>query len=62
MRISVDGLIKEYRVHQRPAGLWAALGALLHREYKISRAVDNLSFVIEPGERVGFLSYAALTG
>ena len=55
MRISVDGLIKEYRVHQRPAGLWAALGALLHREYKISRAVDNLSFVIEPGERVGFL-------
>jgi len=55
VRIEVEGLVKEYRVHQRPAGLWAALGALVRRTYTTSRAVDGLSFAIAPGERVGFL-------
>jgi len=53
--ISVQNLVKEYRVHERQAGLRAALASVFHRKYKIARAVDGLSFSIEPGERVGFL-------
>jgi ABC-2 type transport system ATP-binding protein len=53
--IDVQQLTKEYRVHQRPAGLAAAIASLFHRRYTIARAVDDLSFSIEAGERVGFL-------
>ena len=53
--ISVERLTKDYRVHQRGAGLSAALGSLLRRRYETKRAVADLSFSIEPGERVGFL-------
>jgi ABC-2 type transport system ATP-binding protein len=53
--IQVDQLRKIYRVHQRPPGLRAALRSLLHRPTKEVRAVDGISFSIEPGERVGFL-------
>jgi ABC-2 type transport system ATP-binding protein len=55
VQIRVDGLVKEYRVHERQAGTWASLRSLFHRRYELRRAVDNLSFVVEPGERVGFL-------
>jgi ABC-2 type transport system ATP-binding protein len=53
--IEVDGLVKEYRVHKRPPGLMAAMRSLFHRRYETVRAVDQLSFKIDPGERVGFL-------
>ncbi|MBI3180666.1 MAG: ATP-binding cassette domain-containing protein [Myxococcales bacterium] len=53
--ISVRGLKKYYRVHQRPPGLKAALGALFHRPHVTVKAVDGISFDIRPGERVGFL-------
>ncbi len=53
--ISVENLVKEYRVHERQPGLRAALKSVFRRKYKIARAVDNLSFHIAPGERVGFL-------
>src|SRR6266513_2341027 len=54
-QIEVEKLIKEYRVHERAAGAWASLRSLFRRQYKASRAVDELSFSIAPGERVGFL-------
>src|SRR4051794_17578905 len=54
-RIEVDHLVKEYRVHQREAGAMAAFSSLFRRRYTTSRAVDDLSFTIEAGERVGFL-------
>jgi ABC-2 type transport system ATP-binding protein len=54
-QIEVDKLVKEYRVHERAAGAWASLRSLFHREYRVSRAVDELSFAISAGERVGFL-------
>ena len=54
-QIHVDKLVKEYRVHERKAGAWAALASVFHREYKAMRAVDELSFDIAAGERVGFL-------
>src|SRR5213082_1289733 len=54
-QIEVDKLVKEYRVHERGAGVWASLKSLVRRKYRVMRAVDELSFGIEAGERVGFL-------
>ncbi len=53
--IDVSGLCKTYRVHRRPPGLVAALRSLVHRKYEEVRALDNVSFHIAEGERVGFL-------
>lgn len=53
--IRVEHLRKHFRVHRRPPGLRAALRSVLRRSYQEVRAVDGLSFSIEPGERVGFL-------
>jgi viologen exporter family transport system ATP-binding protein len=54
-QIEVDKLVKEYRVHERGAGAWASFRSLFRRRYRIARAVDELSFAIAAGERVGFL-------
>ncbi len=53
--IEVVGLTKTYRVVQRKEGMWGALKGLYHREYREVRAVDGISFTIEPGEMVAFL-------
>jgi ABC-2 type transport system ATP-binding protein len=51
----VRALTKTYRIHERPPGLGAALRSVFRRTYKTVRAVTDLSFEVEPGERVGFL-------
>jgi ABC-2 type transport system ATP-binding protein len=48
-------LRKHFKVHRRPPGLAAALRSLFRRRYETVKAVDGVSFTIEPGERVGFL-------
>src|SRR5215470_15612026 len=53
--IEAQELTKTYRVFQKKAGLRGALGGLFRREYKEVRAVDGVSFTIEPGEMVAFL-------
>ncbi len=53
--IEAEGLTKTYRVYQKKDGLFGALRGLFHREYKDIKAVENVSFTIEPGEIVGFL-------
>jgi viologen exporter family transport system ATP-binding protein len=53
--IQTDNLVKVYRVFQKKPGLRGAIGGLFHREYKEVRAVDGVSFSIEPGEMVAFL-------
>jgi ABC-2 type transport system ATP-binding protein len=53
--IEIERLVKEYKVHRRDAGLSATLRSLVRRRYELVRAVDELSFHIAPGERVGFL-------
>lgn len=53
--IRVDDLAKTFRVHRRPPGLRAAIRSVFRRNYEIVRAVDGVTFAIEPGERVGFL-------
>jgi ABC-2 type transport system ATP-binding protein len=53
--IAVTKLEKSFRVTSRASGLGAAMRSLWKREYKTVRAVDGVTFSIEPGERVGFL-------
>ncbi len=53
--IATRDLSKYYQVPTREAGLKAALISLFHRTYKTVKAVDGISFSIEPGEVVGFL-------
>lgn len=51
----VEDLVKHFRVHQRDAGLAAGVKSFFRRRYVDVRAVDGVSFAIEPGEMVGFL-------
>ena len=53
--IHVRDLVKTFRVPVREAGLKAAVQSLVRREHREVRAVDGVSFEIEPGEVVGFL-------
>lgn len=53
--IHADQLVKVYRVFQKKPGLSGAVRGLFRREYKEVRAVDGVSFSIEPGEMVAFL-------
>ena len=54
-QITLDSLQKTYRVHEREAGAKASLQSLFRRNYKDVRAVENVSFSVQPGEVVGFL-------
>jgi ABC-2 type transport system ATP-binding protein len=53
--IEVRALTKVFQVHERAAGLRAAIASIFRRRTKDVKAVDGLSFSIAPGERVGFL-------
>src|ERR1700736_1463706 len=53
--IEANDLTKIYRVTQKKEGILGAFRALYRREYKEVRAVDGVSFSIEPGEMVAFL-------
>ncbi|MGB8644846.1 MAG: ATP-binding cassette domain-containing protein [Anaerolineae bacterium] len=53
--IEVDRLCKTYLVPEREAGLRAALVSLVRRKNREVRAVDGISFRVEPGQVVGFL-------
>jgi ABC-2 type transport system ATP-binding protein len=53
--IEATDLTKTYRVTQKKEGLLGAFRGLYRREYKEVRAVDGVSFTIEPGEMVAFL-------
>jgi ABC-type uncharacterized transport system ATPase subunit len=53
--IEVAGLSMSFRAPVRKAGLRAALGSLVRREYREVQALDDVSFAIEPGEVVGFI-------
>lgn len=53
--IKVDELVKHFRVHEREPGLGSGVRSFFRRSYADVRAVDGVSFSIQPGEMVGFL-------
>ena len=46
-QIIVRNLCKVYRIHQREAGLSAAVRSLIHRQYRDVLAVDHISFTVQ---------------
>ncbi len=53
--VSLDGLCKTYRVHERKAGFGSSVASLFRRQYKDVRAVRDVTFQVRAGEMVGFL-------
>lgn len=53
--IEVKQITKEFKVLNRREGLIGSLKDLFSRDYKIVRAVDNITMSIEQGEIVGYL-------
>src|SRR5579863_9652321 len=53
--IEMKDLTKEFRSFRRREGVLGAIQNLFVREYTTVRAVDGVSFSIEPGEMVGYI-------
>lgn len=53
--IKVKNLKKYFKVYQKQPGLWGSIKSLFVRKYEEVKAVDNISFEIQPGEVVGFI-------
>ena len=53
--ITISQLAKHYQVPEREGGLKAAMASLFNRKFRTVKAVNDISFNIEPGEVVGFL-------
>jgi ABC-2 type transport system ATP-binding protein len=53
--IRIHNLSKTYVVHERESGMVAAIKSLVSRKTRDVKAVDHVSFDLEPGEVVGFL-------
>jgi ABC-2 type transport system ATP-binding protein len=54
-QIVVEDLVKTYRIATRRPGLGGAFRGLFRREHRTVRALDGVSFRIEPGELVGYI-------
>ena len=53
--VEVTDLVKEFRTFERKEGISGAIRNLFAREYTTLRAVDSISFRIQPGEMVGYI-------
>lgn len=53
--IRVEGLCKDYRLVDRREGVSGGLKDLVRPRRRLLRAVDDVSFTIEPGEMVGYI-------
>lgn len=53
--IEVESLVKDYKLNVRKKGLLGAVKSVMVPEYRMKRAVDNISFSIERGQMVGFI-------
>lgn len=53
--IRVRNLVKHYQVADREGGLRESLRSVVRRRHRSVRAVDDITFDVQPGETVGFL-------
>jgi ABC-2 type transport system ATP-binding protein len=53
--IKVEGITKSFKVAKRSTGLLQATKALFYREQTIVEALKDITFMIEPGEIVGYI-------
>ena len=53
--IRVENLVKEFRRPRKQEGRFGAVRTLFTRQFDSVRAVDQVSFAIEPGELVGYI-------
>jgi ABC-2 type transport system ATP-binding protein len=53
--IQVEHLYKEFRIAKHHRGAWGAVRNLFTSDYRVVRAVEDVSFSIEAGELVGYL-------
>ncbi len=53
--ISLTNLQKYFKIPQHRRGVWGSVRNLFTREYNLVKAVDGISFEIQPGELVGYL-------
>jgi len=53
--ITVSNLQKHFKLYQHRRGLGGALRNLVSRQHRLVRAVDGISFEVQPGELVGYL-------
>lgn len=54
-KILVENLTKTFQIAERSPGFWGALKGVVHRRYRTIKALDDVSFSIEPGELVGYI-------
>ena len=54
-RVEVTDLVKQFKTFKRKEGLAGAIRDLFSNDYTVLRAVDNISFRLEPGEMVGYI-------
>ena len=54
-QIVAESLVKTFRIAERRPGTWGALRGVIHRRYRTVRALDGISFSLEPGELVGYI-------
>jgi ABC-2 type transport system ATP-binding protein len=53
--IEVEGLSKAFHVTRKAPGLRGAVSALVRPRREVVTAVDGVSFIVEPGEMVGYI-------
>ena len=53
--IETADLVKEFRRVRRKEGAFSGVRTLFSRDFETTRAVDGVSFTVEPGELVGYL-------
>jgi ABC-2 type transport system ATP-binding protein len=53
--IEVNSLTKEFKMYTQKQGFLGSMTTLFSREYELVRAVDQISFRIQPGQKVGYM-------
>ncbi|WP_105619829.1 ABC transporter ATP-binding protein [Vallitalea okinawensis] len=53
--IRVENLTKEFKNYTRGKGLKGTVKSLFHRDYTLTKAVDQVSFDIDEGEIIGYI-------